>query len=102
MILRVPICFLYSDIAMHHLLKPLIWKRFCDDLIGLWILDYLKTIDAWGIIKFTKETENENDLAFLDLILKLSSCKKSQSISTQKTLTASHILTLKHVTLLEI
>lgn len=78
MILRVPICFFYSNIAMHHLLKPLIWKRFCDDLIGLWILDYLKTIDASGIIKFTKEIENENDLAFLDLTLKLSSCKKSQ------------------------
>ena len=73
-----PHMFFYSDIAMYHLLKPLIWKRFCDDLIGLWILDYLKTIDASGKIKFTKEIENENDLAFLDLILKLSGCKKSQ------------------------
>ena len=69
----------YSDIAMavydektmEHPFKPLIWKRFRDDVILLWIhsnedanpyLDYLNTIDASGKIRFIIETETENGL----------------------------------------
>ena len=83
----------YSDIAMavydektmEHPFKPLIWKRFRDDVIALWIhsnedanhyLDYLNTIYASGKIKFTMETETENGLEFLDLRLKLKGCNK--------------------------
>ena len=83
----------YSDIAMavydekarDHPFKPLIWKRFRDDVIASSIhsnedanhyLDYLNTIDASGMIRFTMETETENGLEFLDLRLKLKGCKK--------------------------
>ena len=77
----------YSDIAMgvydekatHQLFKHLIWKRFRDHVIALWIdsnedanncLQYLNTIDASGKIKFIMQAENENDFQFLDLRLK--------------------------------
>ena len=83
----------YSDIAMavydekarEHPFKTLIWKRFRDDVIALWIhsnedanhyLDYLKTIDASGKIRFTMETATENELEFLALRLKLKGCNK--------------------------
>ena len=69
----------YDEKAMGHPLKTLIWKRFCDDVIALWIhseedanhyLKYLNTIDASGKIRFTMETEIENGLEFLDFRLK--------------------------------
>ena len=75
----------YDEKAMDHPFKPLIWKRFRDDVIALWIhsnedanhyLDYLNTIDASGKIRFTMETETENGLDFLDLRLKLKGCNK--------------------------
>ena len=75
----------YDEKAMDHPFKPLIWKRFRDDVIALWIhsnedanhyLDYLNTIDASGKIRFTMETETENGLEFLDLRLKLKGCNK--------------------------
>ena len=76
---------MYDEKAMDHPFKPLIWKRFRDDVIALWIhsnedanhyLDYLNTIDASGKIRFTMETETENGLEFLDLRLKLKGCNK--------------------------
>ena len=75
----------YDEKAMDHPFKPLIWKRFRDDVIALWIhsnedanhyLDYLKTIDASGKIRFTMETATENELEFLALRLKLKGCNK--------------------------
>ena len=75
----------YDEKAMDHPFKLLIWKHFCDDVIALWIhsnedanhyLDYLNTIDASGMIRFTMETETENGLEFLDLRLKLKGCNK--------------------------
>ena len=55
----------YDEIVMDHPFKSLIWKRFRDGVIALWIhsnedtnhyLDYLNTIDASGKIRFTMET----------------------------------------------
>ena len=75
----------YEEKLMDHSFKSLIWKRFRDDVIALWIhsnedanhyLDYLNTIDASGKIRFTMETETENGLEFLDLRLKLKGCNK--------------------------
>ena len=83
----------YSDIAMvvfdekamDHSFKPLIWKRFCDDVVALWIhsnedanhyLDYLNTIDVSGKISFTMDTETENDVEFLGPRHKLKGCIK--------------------------
>ena len=75
----------YDEKAMDHPFKPLIWKRFRGDAIALSIhsnedanhyLDYLNTIDASGMIRFTMETETENNLEFLDLRLKLKGCNK--------------------------
>ena len=75
----------YDEKAMDHPFKPLIWKRFRDDVIALWIhsnedanhyLDYLNTIEASGKIRFIMETETENSLEFLDLRLKLKGCNK--------------------------
>ena len=75
----------YDEKAMDHPFKPLIWKRFRDDVIALWIhsnedanhyLDYLYTIDASGKIRFTMEIETENGLGLLDLPLKLKCCNK--------------------------
>ena len=66
-------------------MPPLVFKRFRDDVIALWIhshenanhyLDYLNTIDASGKIRFTMETETENCLDFLDRRLKLKRCNK--------------------------
>ena len=76
---------MYDEKAMDHPFKPLIWKRFRDDVIALWIhsnedanhyLDYLNTIDASGNIRFTVETETEIGLDFLDVRLKLKGCNK--------------------------
>ena len=75
----------YDERAMDHPFKPLIRKRFRDDLIALRIqinedanhyLDYLNTIDASGKIRFTMETKTENGLEFLYLRLKLKGCNK--------------------------
>ena len=75
----------YDEIAMDHLFKSLIRKRFRDDVIALWIhsnedenpyLVYLNTIDASGKIRFTMETETENGLEFLGLRLKLKGYKQ--------------------------
>ena len=69
----------YDEKAMDHPFKPLIWKRFRDDVIALWIprnkdanhySGYLNTIDASVKIRFTMETGTENGLDFLDLRLK--------------------------------
>ena len=55
----------YDEKAMDHTIKPLIWKRFPDDVIALWIyrnedanhyLDYLNTIDISGKTGFTIQT----------------------------------------------
>ena len=72
--------------AMDYPFKPLIWKRFRDNVIALWIysdkdahhyLDYLNTIDVSGKIRFSTETENKNGLEFVDLRHKLKSCNKT-------------------------
>ena len=65
----------YDKKAIDQLFKPLIWKRFCNEVIALWIysnedenncLQYLNTINAQvGLIKFTIQTENENGFEFL-------------------------------------
>ena len=69
----------YDDKTTDHLFKRLIWKRFRDDAVPLWIssdedanhyLDYLNTIDPSGNIRFTMQTEYENGLEFLDFRLK--------------------------------
>ena len=69
----------YDEKTMDHPFKPMISKRFCDDMIVLWIhsnedanhyLDYLSTFESSGQIRFTMETKNENSLEFLDIRLK--------------------------------
>ena len=64
---------LYDEKAMDHPFKPLIWKRFHDDVISLWIhseeyanhyLNYLNTIDASGKIRFTMELKMKMNLNF--------------------------------------
>ena len=63
----------YDEKAMDQPFKALIWKRFHDDVIALWIhsnedashyLDYLNTIGASGKIRVTMETKTENGLEF--------------------------------------
>ena len=75
----------YDEKAIDHLSKPLIWKRFRDNVIVLWIhsnedanhcLDYLNIIDTSGKIRFTMDTETKNGLEFLDLRLKLKGYNK--------------------------
>ena len=69
----------YEEKAMDHQFKPLIWKRFRDDVIALWIhsdedanhyLDYHNTIGASSKTGFTMDFENENALEFLELSLR--------------------------------
>ena len=54
----------------------LLWKRFRDDEITLWIhsdedannhLDYVNTTDMSDKIRFTMQTENKNSLQVLNL-----------------------------------
>ena len=54
----------------------LLWKRFRDDEITLWIhrdedannhLDYVNTTDISDKIRFTMQTENKNSLQVLNL-----------------------------------
>ena len=100
----------YDEKAMDHPFKSLIWKRFRDDVIALWIhsnndanhyLDYFNTIDPSGKIRFIIETETENSLEFLNLRLK-KVVKKSLQMPTQNPPTALHMSTLRPVILLEI
>ena len=76
----------YDEKAMDQPFKALIWKRFHDDVIALWIhsnedashyLDYLNTIGASGKIRVTMETKTENGLEFWGLRLKLKGCNKT-------------------------
>ena len=101
----------YDEKAMYHPFKPLIWKRFRDDLIALWIhssedvnhyLDCLNTIDASGKIKFTMETETDNGLEVLDLRLKLEGFNKITVDAYLNPLTALHMSNLRPVAILEI
>ena len=75
----------YDEKANDRSFKPLIWKCFREDVIVLWIhndedvnhcLDHLNKIGASCQIRFTMQTENENDHEVLNLKLKLKGCKK--------------------------
>ena len=75
----------YDEKANDRSFKPLIRKCFREDVIALWIhndkdanhcLDHLNKIDTSGQIRFTMQTENENDHEVLNLKLKLKGCKK--------------------------
>ena len=87
---RTPACLVLMVILlwqcmMRNQTTPLIWKCFREDVIALWIhndedvnhcLDHLNKIDASGQIRFTMQTENENDDEVLNLKLRLKGCKK--------------------------
>ena len=84
----------YDEKAMDRPFKPLIWKRFCDHMITLWIhsiedanhyLNYLNTIDATGKIRYTMQTKSENGLEFLDLRLKLKGGKTMVDLYSKAT-----------------
>ena len=75
----------YEEKAMDHQFKALIWKRFRDDVIALWIhsdedanhyLDYHNTIGASRKTRFTMETETQNGPECLELSLRWKSCNK--------------------------
>ena len=70
----------YNSLANNFHLKPIVWKRFRDDIFVLWeygtasffsLLDYLNTMDKTGKIKFTMEIVGDKGLEFLDLKLKI-------------------------------
>ena len=93
----------YDEKAMDHPFKLLIWKRFGDDVIPLWIhsnedandyFNYLN-IDASDKIRFTMQTENENGLEFLDLRLKLKDCNKVTLDVYSKATNSLHMSTLR-------
>ena len=74
----------YDSLANKFHLKPIVWKRFRDDVFVLWehgtafvssFLNYLNAMDKTSKIKFIMEIAGDTVLEFPDLKLKINKVK---------------------------